>query len=54
MQLQEKLNFKRIEVSKSAVFNYLLGGLVALLKFALTKITCSVFTALGLMKSITI
>ena len=43
MQLQEKLNFKRIEVSKSAVFNYLLGALVALLKFAFVVAICYVF-----------
>ena len=43
MQLQEKLNFRRIEISKHAVFNYILNALVALLKFAFVTVLCYAF-----------
>ena len=51
MQLQEKLNFRRIEISKHAVFNYILNALVALLKFAFVTVLCYVFILVAKMFS---
>ena len=52
MQLQEKLNFKRIEISKSSVFNFVLSALVAILKFAFVVAICFVFILLAKVFSI--
>ncbi len=43
MQLKEKLNFKRVEVSKSYVFNLILSALLVLVKFALVVVLCGAF-----------
>lgn len=51
MQLQEKLNFKRIEISKHALFNYILSALVAILKFAFVVALCYVFILVAKMFS---
>ena len=47
MQLQEKLNFKHIDVSKSSVFNLLLATLIGVLKFAFATVICYVFIMLA-------
>ena len=52
MQLQEKLNFKRIDISKHAVFNYILGALVALIKFAFITVLCYAFILVAKMFSL--
>jgi len=52
MQLQEKLNFKRIDISKHAVFNYILNALVALLKFAFVTVLCYAFILVAKMFSL--
>ena len=43
MQLKEKINFKRVEISKSAVFNYFLSALLVFIKFALVVVLCGAF-----------
>ena len=43
MQLKEKMNFKRIEISKSAAFNFTLSALVVFIKFALVVVLCGAF-----------
>ena len=40
MQLKEKLDFKRIEVSKSSAFNIILSTLLVILKFAMVVALC--------------
>lgn len=52
MQLQEKLNFKRIEISKSAVFNFILSLLVSVIKFAFVVAICYVFILVAQMFSL--
>ena len=47
MQLQEKLNFKRIKVSKSTLFNTLVGLLVELLKLAFIFAVCYAFISVA-------
>lgn len=51
MQLQEKLNFKRIEISKHAAFNFILNALVGLLKFAFVTVLCYAFILVAKMFS---
>ncbi len=52
MQLQEKLNFKRVKISKSAVFNLSLSALVAVLKFAFVVAVCYAFILIAKLFSI--
>lgn len=52
MQLQEKLNFRRLEVSKSSVFNFILIALVELLKFLFVVAVCYAFILVAKMFSL--
>lgn len=52
MQLKEKLNFKRTKVSKSAVFNFTINALVAILKFVFVVAICYAFILVAKMFSI--
>ena len=52
MQLQEKLNFKRIEISKSSIFNFALIALVGVLKFAFVIFICLAFIRVAQMFSL--
>ena len=52
MQLAEKLNFKRVSISKSALFNTSLSALVALLKFLFVTAICYAFILIAKVFSI--
>lgn len=43
MQLKEKISFKRIEISKSAAFNFSLSAMLVIVKFALVVVLCGAF-----------
>ena len=43
MQLKEKLDFKYVAISKSAVFNFIVSALLVILKFAMVVVLCGAF-----------
>lgn len=47
MQLREKLNSKPSKISKSSVFNFTVGALVAILKFAFVTAICYAFISVA-------
>ena len=47
MQLKEKVNFKRTKISKSAIFNFSVNALVAILKFAFVVVVCYAFISVA-------
>lgn len=52
MQLHEKLTFKRIEISKSSVFNFVINAIIAVLKFAFVVALCYAFITVAKMFSL--